>query len=444
MGCESKEDTWSRDERGPVVAMMTWGDVWDDFMDSVGVSLDQFVHQWTGGWMFNYIEALQQNGVHVVLMCISARVSVSTHYTHMPTGATICMLPSPRPYQFIRRHMISADSKGGTHPGLWPARFYCRLLNGLAREFRLYLTTPVISLSRELRRHSCTAILCQEYEYPRFDVSVVVGYVLRLPVFAVFQGGDYQRCRLERVLRPRTLRAAAGVIIGPTREIQRVQTEYELPSTKLMQIFNPTDLFAGHDADPTKTRQGLDIPACARVVAWHGRVSIEHKGLDTLLTAWKHVSVGRPDVILLLVGTGPDAKRLNEQIRSMRLDNIRWVNEYVLNRDTLRSYLSAGDIYAFSSRHEGFPVAPIEAMACGLPLVATDVNGVRDILQGGEDSGGVIVPPDDPILFAGALGRLLDDEAYRRKLGANAQHRAATHFSIEAVGDQLQSYLFPD
>jgi starch synthase len=125
----------------------------------------------------------------------------------------------------------------------------------------------------------------------------------------------------------------------------------------------------------------------------------------------------------------------------MQLRGVMWLDEFVHDRSIIRRYLSAADVYTLSSRNEGFPTAPIEAMACGLPVVAADANGVPDILEGGEASGGLVVPREDARALALALGRVLDDEAWGCEMGKRAQCRAENYFSSEAVGKQLRDFL---
>jgi starch synthase len=316
-------------------------------------------------------------------------------------------------------------------------------LLAILREVVLYLPTPLGLLADELQRQNCNAVLCQEYEYPRFDVCVLLGQLMRLPVFATFQGGDSQRSHLECFLRPLTMRACTGLIIGTQTEIKRVQARYGRTPAKLARIFNPIDLEIWSADDRYEARAALGISLDAQVVAWHGRVSIWQKGLDILLDAWERICQGHTgwDLRLLLVGTGTDAADLRQRIAAMQLRGVLWLNEFVQDRSVIRRYLSAADVYAFPSRQEGFPVAPIEAMACGLPMVAADAPGIPDILEGGEASGGLVVPRDNAVDLALALGRLLEDKAWGRELGRRARRRVESCFSLEAVGRQLRAFL---
>jgi glycosyltransferase involved in cell wall biosynthesis len=265
---------------------------------------------------------------------------------------------------------------------------------------------------------------------------------MQLPVFATFQGGVDQLSVFERPVRPLTMHACTGLIIAPETEVRRVLRRYHLPMAKVARIFNPLDVKAWRASDRDVVRATLGIPRDAGVVAWHGRVDITIKGLDVLLAAWKAVRGERPhrDLRLLLVGSGHEAAELHRMLEASP-DGIHWIDEYVQDRKRIRGYLSAADVYAFASRREGFPVAPVEAMACGLPVVAAAAPGVPDIFNGGELSGGIVVPCGDATAMAAALGRVLDDPIERRLLGERARQRVEAAFSPEVVGTQLRNTL---
>jgi starch synthase len=422
----------------PTVALLPWGDLLEDFLDSIGLSLEAFRDEMSGGWLFGYVEALRRAGVDTVVVCVSARVQEPARWRHEPTGAPLTVLPAPPAYLGARR--VLRD------PHAWSRREAVgrrRLLGAAAHNLAPYTATPLRALAAEVRRHRCGAILCQEYEYPRFDACVLLGRLLRLPVFATFQGGDVQRVGLERPLRPLTLKACSGLVIGSAVEAERVRRRYRVPAEKIAQVRNPLDVRAWSPTDRGEARREVGLPPDGVVVAWHGRVDVRTKGLDLLVEAWRRlasegsVSDGR----LLLVGTGDGASELQELLRAPGLESVEWVNEYVLDRGRMRSYLSAADLYVLPSRREGFPVAPVEAMACGLPVVAAEAPGVREIFPAGEESGGVVVPREDAHALADALAALLADEPRRVELGRRARRRAEEAFSLEAVGGQLRDFF---
>ena len=144
---------------------------------------------------------------------------------------------------------------------------------------------------------------------------------------------------------------------------------------------------------------------------------------------------------LVIIGSGQDHDSFAALLAESGLANVRWLSSYTTDRPLLRRWLSAADIYITASRLEGMPVAPIEAMACRLPVIATDAQGLPDILAGGEASGGLMVARDDVAGLASAIERLRTDPALRDRLAAAARNRIEDHFSIEAVGRSLAKLL---
>jgi glycosyltransferase involved in cell wall biosynthesis len=179
------------------------------------------------------------------------------------------------------------------------------------------------------------------------------------------------------------------------------------------------------------------------MAVWHGRVLLQRKGLDVLLNAWEQVRAQRSnqDLRLLLVGSGNNAAELRQRLAVRSLTGVVWVDRFIQDRAILRTRLAAAEVYVLPSRHESFPVALIEAMSCGLPVVAAAAPGVTDILEGGEEAGGLVVPCGDAVALAEALGWLLGDDVLSRELGLRARRCSEAGFSFDAVGKQLRSFV---
>ncbi|HEX7793359.1 MAG TPA: glycosyltransferase family 4 protein [Vicinamibacterales bacterium] len=422
------------------IALLPWGDVIEDFLDGIGVSFEQFASRMTGGWLFGYVQALGREGVQTSIICFSNSVDRIVRSTHTSTGAELVAIPAPGIYKALRRRM--KDPYGWSVQAMFGDLGDVSLTRRLTRHAIPYLATPLLALAREIRRSGCDAILCQEYESPRFDAAILIGELLRIPVFATFQGGTWHRSRIEGHVRTRTLGRCAGLIVGSSAEAVRVREQYGVPADRIVRIANPVDL-SDWWRGSRDVRRELGIPETSRVVIWHGRVDIRRKGLDLLIEAWRRISTRRPqrDALLWLVGSGASDAELEREIDRLPRSSIRWTRQYLLDREEMRRYLSAADIYVLPSRHEGFPVALLEAMACGLPAVAASAPGVADILDAGGQSGGVIVPLDDAEALAASLERMLDDAALTERMGVQARTRVEQAFSLSAVGAQLREFL---
>ena len=440
-GRSARRSARLRRTRGePTVAILPWGDLVEDYLEPLDRTIDDYAERLSGGWLFGYAEALRRTGVGTVVVCWSRAVERPIRRIHAPSGAVLWFLPPSASYR-AARHRLRDPYAWATKAAL--PRGGSRVAGRLARAAAPYLTATPVALARVLRQEGCRALLCQEYEEGRFDVSVALGRALRIPVFATFQGGDHTRTPVERAVRRWTVPRAAGLLVGAAGEAERVARRYGVPADRIARVPNPLDPATVRRVPTGEARVALGLPAEGPVVVWVGRVDVHPKGIDVLLDAWERVradpAARRPT--LLLLGTGSGAGWLHDQLVARRLDDVRWRDEYVLDRDVVGTHLSAGDVFVLPSRQEGFPVAPVEAMAAGLPVVATDAPGVRAVVGEGPAAAGVVVPREDAAALARELTRFLADPSLTAAVGDTARRRAESTFSLEAVGAQLRALL---
>ncbi|WP_042692489.1 glycosyltransferase family 4 protein [Azospirillum sp. B506] len=161
-----------------------------------------------------------------------------------------------------------------------------------------------------------------------------------------------------------------------------------------------------------------------------GRV-VRQKGLDMLFEALASLPSGtRGRIALTIVGDGPARPELEAQAARLGLSE-RVAFRGWLGRDELPAAYRAADVFVFPSRDEGMPNVVLEAMAAGLPVVATRIAGNRDLVV--EEETGLMLDADDTPALAAALTRLAEDPALRRRLGEGGRRRVVAHFSWRAV-----------
>jgi glycosyltransferase involved in cell wall biosynthesis len=231
-------------------------------------------------------------------------------------------------------------------------------------------------------------------------------------------------------------------LLGPFRYIDRA---FARSARKLIAISDAVRVFleaTGHDpANLTTIHYGLDeipatssvptpeqagIPSDAPLALAVGRL-IAQKDHATLLRAFALVHEGQPDARLAILGSGP----LEAETRAV-VDDLGLAEVVVLpGRTDIRDWLDRADVFVHTSRWEGFGIVLLEAMLAALPVVATRVSAVPEIVVDGET--GALLDVGDVEGLALELGALLSDPERATRLGAAGRERARSDFSVERM-----------
>jgi glycosyltransferase involved in cell wall biosynthesis len=215
----------------------------------------------------------------------------------------------------------------------------------------------------------------------------------------------------------------------------RLIEEYGFPVGKTLVISNGVDLRhyqPARDTVAVATRGGHVPGPCVllSVSRFEAR-----KRIDVLLDAL--ALLPRTGAwTCVIVGDGPLRDTWMDQCRTLGLDG---VVEFVGFREDVRPYLAAADIFVAPSDHEGMPLTLAEAMAYGLPCVATDIGGHDEIVVDGET--GRLVPPGSPTALAAAIVDLLAHPEKREALGVNGRKRVEERFNLEPMLEQYEHVL---
>ena len=218
-------------------------------------------------------------------------------------------------------------------------------------------------------------------------------------------------------------------IVAPSDDVRAYLTdEVGIAAGRIRVIRNgvDTDRFRPV-ADRAALRARLGIEPDAEVVVALGRMK-ESKNLPVLVAALERLSRKRPRLSLVLVGDGEDRVRVERTARElgvakrMRLTGMR---------DDVEHWLAAADVLAHTSRSEGSSNAILQGMACGLPVVATDLGANAEIVDPGETA--TLVPVGDVAAVAAAIAGYLADDARRRQHGNAARHRVLSRYPLHGM-----------
>ena len=231
-------------------------------------------------------------------------------------------------------------------------------------------------------------------------------------------------------------------LVQNPEDIITLRTVLREPVAKLTLLGNGVDLsrFTAHDHDPHRRRSAraeLGVSENTVVVGAVGRLVLE-KGYAELFQAWDDLRQEHPDARLVVIGPGDDAKSDSVPVEMMERAQRSGVM-FLGMRDDVESLYRAMDMYVLASHREGFPRCEMEAAASGLPLVATDIRGCRQVVDDGVT--GVLVPARSAPALREALARLIADPGTRARMSAAAVVRAEAEFGQQRVIDTtLRTY----
>lgn len=200
---------------------------------------------------------------------------------------------------------------------------------------------------------------------------------------------------------------------------------------KIVTICNGVDLRRyEHPANRITVRRQLGVGIDTKLLITVGTLKAA-KGHEFLIRAASEIVSRHPDAHFLFVGDGELKRELQTQSQSLNLsDNIHFLG----NRSDVADLLAASDVFVLPSLWEGLPMALLEAMAAGKPIVATAVSGTKRVMI--PDETGLVVPPGDASKLADTILRLVSDPVRAKAMGRAARKRVAKEFSAQKQADE--------
>lgn len=304
---------------------------------------------------------------------------------------------------------------------------------GIRRRFSIqHLLTPRWPVSEEvlaevnrrnaLRRRLARLLGREPREKPQ--------WMMELPLCLVASLGTPAQLKLSAYLCRRT------ICVSDTLR-DSLARDFGFPRWKMKTIRNGTSLseFVPSEGAGSGIRERLGIDREEFLLVSTARLS-EQKGIDVLLRAMARVLENRVRCKCVIVGDGPLAEQLREQARALGLSGRVFFEGF---REDVRPYLQTSSAFILTSHMEGLPFSVLEAMACGLPGIVTDVGGNAEIITHRLD--GLIVPRGSVDAIADAISYLVNHPEERARMARMARARVSEAFDIEKAMTEIQRVI---
>jgi glycosyltransferase involved in cell wall biosynthesis len=235
--------------------------------------------------------------------------------------------------------------------------------------------------------------------------------------------------RVDNPFKPSVLRGLAyhgadQVICLSDAIVERVRQQYPSIRTRVVPSAHAALANGKHNHEAIRSR----FPG-KTIVGHIGALVQRHKGQKTIIAAARAAMESHPEFAFLLVGGGEDEKDLRQE--ACGLANIEFTGQV----DNVADYLAAFDVFIFPSLHEGLGSSLLDAMSFGLPLIASNVGGITEIIQ--DNVNGILIPPNDAGALISALSRLNSDPQQRASMREANLEKAAS-FGANRMGEAYE------
>lgn len=275
-----------------------------------------------------------------------------------------------------------------------------------------------------------THLWCRSNVYGRAAAALA-----RVPVIVATEQGRITVRPPKRLLADYILGPFTDGFIAVSRAVKEHMVQQQgVPAHKIRVIYNGIDPNQFQVCESqTVVRRSLGLPVGVPLIGCVARLE-PVKGHSYLIDAMAEIRAHLPQAILLIVGTGTAQVTLREKVRKQGLSGaVLFLGE----RQDIPTLLRAMDLFVLPSLDEGLGIALLEAMAMGLPVVATNVGGIPEVVDNGRT--GILVPPQDSEALAQAVIALLRDEKRRQRMGMLGKERALSQFTAQRSAAQLET-----
>lgn len=417
------DNFYQQNGRRPHIAFFDYPDVFEDFYPHYGVTQKAFAKTWHNTANHARLKIVQEEIGDVTWYSLCLKPTFKETTTHEYVGCKIKFL-----------------SSSWLHRQLWKL-FYSKIKSWKFRNrwYRTYATLAsyfaILSwpLVKALRKDKPDVIFSQDYCSGRFDSLHFLAWWFRIPLVSVHTGstGKYMGTFLKRFTIPKT----DWIFTSGKREENFLEKKYKFNSSRMSVVRSPinTSVYKPCCRETAFLVSGLD--SNKRYFLFIGRLDDSVKRVSAIITAFQKVAAKFADIDLLILGTGKDEERLKQQAAKQIPARIHFYGWVTKDEEKVR-LLNIAECLVLASKREGFPTVVGEALACGLPVVSSDVGAISDLVI--EDKTGWLFTPQDDEALLNRLLFVAENPEKIKSMRSSVRDFAEDQISVEALTGSLK------
>jgi glycosyltransferase involved in cell wall biosynthesis len=408
----------------PLIGFFDYPDVFEDFWPHYGVDQHAFftTRRATTGH-YATLSLLQREIGDVIWYVLSLAPELS-EVRHETLGCQVKFLPS----SWLHRRLWSLF-------WLRLAGWHWQRIAPVFATVASYMALISLPFIKVLWRDRPDFLFVQDYSSGRFDMLLLAARALGVPLIA-YHSGSRPDFYLGRYAKRWTIPRADMLIVSSHDELEMLVGRYHVPRERLRVILAPINITEFQPMDRTEACRRTGIDPARRYLLFVGRLDDGVKRVSALIQAFSAIASTHHDMDLIIVGDGPDCMRLQTLAAEQapkRVHFFGWVSE----AKRLVSIYNSAESLVLPSWREGFPFVLGEAMACGTPVLASQVGGVSELIV--EDKTGWLIPPGDDEALKERLSFISTHREIMASMRPQARKMAEARVSAEAVTDALRN-----
>jgi glycosyltransferase involved in cell wall biosynthesis len=405
----------------PRIAFFDYPDVFEDFYPHYGITREDFATRWSATGGHAMLQVIQREFGDVIWYSTSLeREFVDQHHAF---GGRVKILPTSHAHRWLWRAFY-------LHAAAWRWRKYYPIYGTIAS----YLAVASWPLMKTLVRDRPDYFLTEDYATGRFDMLLLLSRMLGIPCIA-YHAGSRPHAYLGRLAKRFTLPCCDHFIVSSKHESNMLAKRFHVQRNRLSVVLTPIDMSIFHPIERELACRNAMLDSRRRYLLFCGRLEDQVKRVSTLIRCFARLANEHHDADLLIAGDGPDRAVVENVAQGLPAGRVRflgWISE--VQRKT--ELYNVADCLVLPSRSEGFPTVVGEAAACGLPVLASNVGGISELIENGIS--GWLIPPFDDAALTERLSFILKNSAIVSAMRPRLAQIAIDRISPESIGAALK------